>query len=62
MVFNAFVFCQIFNFINARKLNDEINIFAGILKNQMFIVIVSVIIALQVLKKLKKYNFYIILK
>ena len=29
LVFNCFVFLQIFNFVNARKLQDEINIFQG---------------------------------
>ena len=31
IIFNAFVFMQIFNFLNARRINDEKNIFEGML-------------------------------
>ena len=55
-VFNTFVMLQVFNFLNARKINDEvilflkqINTFANITKNLMFIVIVFVIFCLQAL-------------
>lgn len=47
IVFNAFVMMTIFNFINCRKLRDEVNIFAGITNNPLFIVIVLVIFVLQ---------------
>ncbi|CAI9298093.1 unnamed protein product [Lactuca saligna] len=47
LVFNAFIFAQIFNEFNARK-PDEINIFKGITKNRLFMGIVSLTIALQV--------------
>jgi len=47
IVFNAFVFMQIFNFINARKLRDEVNIFKGITGNQIFLFIVGLITVLQ---------------
>jgi Ca2+ transporting ATPase len=30
MIFNTFVMLQYFNFFNARKLNDELNIFEGL--------------------------------
>lgn len=49
IVFNAFVFMQIFNMINARKINDEFNIFAGIFHNSIFLVIISIITVIQVL-------------
>jgi len=39
LVFNAFVFAQIFNSINCRRLDSNLNIFEGILKNPYFIVI-----------------------
>lgn len=39
IVFTAFVFMQVFNMINARKINDEKNAFAGIINNRMFIII-----------------------
>ena len=31
LLFNTFVMCQFFNFLNARKINDEINIFLHIM-------------------------------
>jgi Ca2+ transporting ATPase len=41
IIFNAFVFMQIFNEINARKLGDfEYNVFKGFLNNSLFLVIV----------------------
>lgn len=46
-VFNTFVWLQIFNFINSRKIFDEMNIFKGITKNPLFLIIVGVIILLQ---------------
>ena len=47
IIFNAFVMMTIFNFLNCRKLKDEINIFAGITHNPLFIIIVIIIFALQ---------------
>jgi Ca2+ transporting ATPase len=38
-VFNIFVVLQIFNMINARKINDEKNIFEGFFTNKMFILV-----------------------
>mmetsp|Transcript_1653 Transcript_1653/g.5749 ORF Transcript_1653/g.5749 Transcript_1653/m.5749 type:complete len:1123 (-) Transcript_1653:239-3607(-) len=37
MVFNAFVFCQLFNEFNARKINNEFNIFRNLHKSYIFI-------------------------
>lgn len=37
LVFNAFVFAQIFNSINCRRLDSQLNIFEGIFKNRFFI-------------------------
>lgn len=48
-VFNTFVWLQIFNFINARKIFDELNVFKGITKNPLFLIIVAIIIVLQFL-------------
>ena len=48
-VFNVFVMLQIFNMLNARKINDEVNIFKGITENYMFIVVWLLIVAGQVL-------------
>jgi hypothetical protein len=35
-VFNVFTVMQIFNLVNARKINDEKNIFEGIFSSAMF--------------------------
>jgi len=40
MVFNVFVLMQLFNEINSRKIHNEANVFAGITKNSLFILIV----------------------
>ena len=39
LVFNAFVFAQIFNSINCRRLDNKLNIFEGTTKNKYFVVI-----------------------
>jgi Ca2+ transporting ATPase len=39
MVFHAFVFCQVFNEINARKLHNEINVFKGLDVQPMFAIV-----------------------
>lgn len=43
-VFNVFVILQIFNMLNARKINDEKNIFTGISSNWMFIAVWVIIV------------------
>lgn len=48
MIFNTFVFMQIFNEINARKLGEkEFNIFEGFFNNMLFLYIVIATIAIQ---------------
>lgn len=47
LVFNTFVFLQVFNFLNCRKIQDEINVFRGVLRNPFFVMIVSSIAILQ---------------
>ncbi|KAJ5075182.1 cation transporting atpase [Anaeramoeba ignava] len=49
ILFNAFVWCQVFNEINCRKIADENNVFKRMFKNPMFIFIVSITIVLQTL-------------
>ena len=49
VVFNTFVFLQIFNMINARKINDEFNIFEGIHHNKIFLIIIFLITVIQIL-------------
>lgn len=48
LIFNGFVFCQIFNEFNARK-PDEFNVFAGVMKNHLFVGIVGTTFVLQVI-------------
>lgn len=47
MIFNTFVMMQIFNFLNARRIRDELNIFSGIFNNYLFLAIVFLIVFLQ---------------
>lgn len=50
IVFQAFVFMQVFNQINSRKLGDkEYNVFAGFFNNWMFLAITLLTFAIQVL-------------
>ncbi|XP_019192560.1 PREDICTED: putative calcium-transporting ATPase 13, plasma membrane-type [Ipomoea nil] len=48
LIFNTFVFCQVFNEFNARKLEKK-NVFKGILKNKLFLGIIGGTIILQVI-------------
>ncbi|KAI0359713.1 calcium-translocating P-type ATPase [Trametes cingulata] len=49
LVFNIFVFAQIFNSVNSRRLDNRLNIFEGITKNYYFMVITFIEVAVQVL-------------
>ncbi|KAE8010035.1 hypothetical protein FH972_006433 [Carpinus fangiana] len=46
LIFNTFVFCQVFNEFNARKLEKK-NIFTGLLQNKLFLAIIGITIVLQ---------------
>ena len=48
-MFTVFVMLQVFNMLNARKINDEVNIFSGIGDNSMFLVIWIGIFIVQIL-------------
>ncbi|KAJ8760688.1 hypothetical protein K2173_017694 [Erythroxylum novogranatense] len=48
LIFNTFVFCQVFNEFNARSLEKK-NVFKGIHKNKLFLGIIGITIVLQVL-------------
>ena len=48
IIFNTFVFCQIFNEFNCRSIFDEVNVFRGICSNQIFIWVIFAITASQV--------------
>jgi Ca2+-transporting ATPase len=56
LIFNTFVFCQVFNEFNARKLEKK-NIFKGIHMNKLFLRIILITIVLQVImvEFLKKF-------
>ncbi|KAG0266586.1 hypothetical protein BG011_001775 [Mortierella polycephala] len=49
MVFNTFVFLQIFNEVNCRRLDNRLNIFAGISQNRYFSVIFVIMVVFQIL-------------
>ena len=42
LIFNAFVFAQIFNSINCRRLDRKLNVFEGMTKNRYFMVIITI--------------------
>jgi hypothetical protein len=48
LIFNMFVWMQIFNMLCARKINDEINFLEGIHTNAMFIAVMAFIVGLQI--------------
>jgi len=48
-VFTTFVFMQVFNMINAKKIRDELNICTGLLSNPMFLLIWTFIFVVQII-------------
>jgi Ca2+ transporting ATPase len=48
IIFNAFVFMQLFNWLNARKLHHELNVFKGLLSNPLFCAIWLICVFVQV--------------
>ena len=49
MTFNTFVWFQIFNEVNARRVNNEKNVVEGIFKNSIFWGVICVTVAAQIL-------------
>nr|XP_027103189.1 calcium-transporting ATPase 12, plasma membrane-type-like [Coffea arabica] len=47
IIFNSFVLCQVFNEFNARELEKK-NVFRGVLKNKLFLSIIGMTVAIQV--------------
>jgi Ca2+-transporting ATPase len=47
LVFNTFVFCQIFNELNARNIGSEMDVFRGVFKNTFFCAIIVFTCAMQ---------------
>ncbi|KAL4181567.1 hypothetical protein AMTRI_Chr12g271800 [Amborella trichopoda] len=48
LIFNSFVFCQVFNEINSREM-EKINVFKGILDNYVFVAVLSCTVVFQVI-------------
>ncbi|CAD8152014.1 unnamed protein product [Paramecium octaurelia] len=48
-IFNTFVMMQLFNFFNARRIKDELNIFQGVFQNIVFLIAFFGILVLQIL-------------
>lgn len=48
IVFNTFVFCQVFNELNARSIGDDMNVFKGLGSNVMFMAIIVFTVVTQV--------------
>ncbi|DBA01641.1 TPA: hypothetical protein N0F65_010292 [Lagenidium giganteum] len=48
VIFNTFVFCQVFNEFNARRTNNDWNVFRGVLHNKLFIFIILITVGVQV--------------
>jgi len=48
-IFNIFVLMQVFNEINSRKVNLEMNVFDGIFENPAFTIVLAITLVLQVL-------------
>eukprot|EP00879_Flechtneria_rotunda_P002036 GHRR01002214.1.p1 GENE.GHRR01002214.1~~GHRR01002214.1.p1 ORF type:complete len:850 (+),score=231.92 GHRR01002214.1:2125-4674(+) len=49
LLFNTFIFAQIFNLINSRRINDEYNVFEGLNTSTLFLAILGFIIFCQVM-------------
>ncbi|RYY33729.1 hypothetical protein EON62_03960, partial [archaeon] len=48
-IFNAFVFCQVFNELNARSLDNDWNVFRGLWRERIFIAVIIASIGMQAL-------------
>ncbi|XP_058069861.1 calcium-transporting ATPase 10, plasma membrane-type-like [Magnolia sinica] len=48
LIFNTFVFCQVFNEISSREM-EKIDVFAGILKNYVFVSVLSCTVVFQII-------------
>ena len=49
LIFNTFVWCQIYNEFNARSLGDDWNVFSGLNRNPVFLGVIAVTIILQII-------------
>ncbi|KAK6939714.1 Cation-transporting P-type ATPase, C-terminal [Dillenia turbinata] len=48
LIFNSFVFCQVFNEISSREM-EKINVFKGILKNYVFVAVLTCTVIFQII-------------
>ncbi|KAJ9674225.1 hypothetical protein PVL29_023652 [Vitis rotundifolia] len=48
IIFNSFVFCQVFNEINSREL-EKINVFKGMLRNHVFVAVLTCTVVFQII-------------
>ena len=58
IIFNTFIFCQLFNEINSRKINDEMNILSGIADSPIFAIVLTVTLLFQILFIEVAYEFF----
>ncbi len=49
LVFNVFVFMQIFKLINSRRIDNKLNIFEGLHKNILFMIMMSIMVIGQII-------------
>jgi magnesium-transporting ATPase (P-type) len=48
IIFNSFIFCQVFNEYTARKIGSEVNILEGLWGNYVFLVVSIAMVGLQI--------------
>eukprot|EP00878_Enallax_costatus_P010039 GHUV01010478.1.p1 GENE.GHUV01010478.1~~GHUV01010478.1.p1 ORF type:complete len:1008 (+),score=247.34 GHUV01010478.1:318-3341(+) len=48
LLFNIFIFAQIFNIVNSRRINDEYNVFEGLYKSALSLTLIAAIVGCQV--------------
>ena len=49
IVFNSFIFMQLFNELNARKINDELNIFSRLFTSPVFFWVIGITVVCQII-------------
>ena len=49
LVFNAFIWCQLFNEVNARRVDDEPNVFENLWGSKVFLYVLGASAGLQVI-------------
>ncbi|CAI4218497.1 unnamed protein product [Parascedosporium putredinis] len=49
LIFNTFVFMQIFKLVNSRRIDNQLNIFEGLLKNRLFLLMAAIMVGGQLI-------------